>query len=243
MRSTTQMDVNLLTTSMQHNSNSGNSALISNQIKALNNKYKVNQSVDSNVDADDDVDAAIDNDNDDKTDSNKNNNSNNAQTDNNNNNKNNNNNNNNDNKTTNSDKKSNNNDTSSNTNSKTTNVNVSSATSKPVNNNQNNNNQNNNYKTNQTPFNVQLKPVQNVVQQHVEPTKEPEQSNEIVFKQVDTSKLTREELIDYCDEMESKLIEEQTLNQALKKAQQVIIDHLMETNEALLKWFQFKKIL
>lgn len=63
------------------------------------------------------------------------------------------------------------------------------------------------------------------------------------FKHKDTSNMSREEVIDYCDELETYLIEEKTLRAGLQQSQQVIIDHLMETNEALLKWFQMKKIL
>ena len=63
------------------------------------------------------------------------------------------------------------------------------------------------------------------------------------FKHQDTSNMTREEVVDYCDELETRLIEEKTLRGGLQQSQQVIIDHLMETNEALLRWFQMKKIL
>merc|ERR1711902_409630 len=63
------------------------------------------------------------------------------------------------------------------------------------------------------------------------------------FQTQDTAGMEKNDLVDYCDELESKLIEEKTLRYGLQKSQQVIIDHLMETNEALLQWFKVKKIL
>jgi len=63
------------------------------------------------------------------------------------------------------------------------------------------------------------------------------------FKHVETSNMSREDLIDYCDSLESQMIEDKSLRGALEQSQKVIIDHLMETNEGLLKWFQMKKIL
>jgi len=65
----------------------------------------------------------------------------------------------------------------------------------------------------------------------------------LVFETMDTANMSKDELVDYCDQLESKLIEEKTLRYGLQKSQQVIIDHLMETNEALLQWFKIKKIL
>ena len=63
------------------------------------------------------------------------------------------------------------------------------------------------------------------------------------FQTMDTASMEKDQLVDYCDELESKLIEEKTLRYALQKSQQVIIDHLMETNEALLQWFKVKGII
>ncbi|ETO22139.1 kinesin heavy chain [Reticulomyxa filosa] len=65
----------------------------------------------------------------------------------------------------------------------------------------------------------------------------------VQFRHADTSKMNREELLDYCDAMETQIIEERALRGSLEQSQKVIIDHLMETNEGLLRWFQMKKIL
>ena len=54
---------------------------------------------------------------------------------------------------------------------------------------------------------------------------------------------TRQDLVDKIEVLESLLTEERMLNQGLQHSQQVVIDHLMETNEGLLKFFQMKKIL
>lgn len=72
---------------------------------------------------------------------------------------------------------------------------------------------------------------------------EDEDPDFMTFETKDTANMTQDELVDYCDQLESKLIEEKTLRYGLQKSQQVIIDHLMETNEALLQWFKIKKIL
>lgn len=72
---------------------------------------------------------------------------------------------------------------------------------------------------------------------------EQEEEDFLQFQVQDTAGMEKDQLVDYCDELESKLIEEKTLRYGLQKSQQVIIDHLMETNEALLQWFKVKKIL
>jgi len=72
---------------------------------------------------------------------------------------------------------------------------------------------------------------------------EEEEGDFLQFQVQNTAGMEKDQLVDYCDELESKLIEEKTLRYGLQKSQQVIIDHLMETNEALLQWFKVKKIL
>merc|ERR1712176_770548 len=80
-------------------------------------------------------------------------------------------------------------------------------------------------------------------QQNNDEDEEDGDADFLQFQTQDTAGMKKDDLVDYCDELESKLIEEKTLRYGLQKSQQVIIDHLMETNEALLQWFKVKKIL
>merc|ERR1712216_678947 len=56
---------------------------------------------------------------------------------------------------------------------------------------------------------------------------EQEEEDFLQFQVQDTAGMEKDQLVDYCDELESKLIEEKTLRYGLQKSQQVIIDHLM----------------
>jgi len=58
--------------------------------------------------------------------------------------------------------------------------------------------------------------------------------------QLDLETLTRPQLVEHCDVLRSMLEAEKTLNESYIFSQQVIIDHLAETNEGLLAYFRVK---
>jgi len=58
--------------------------------------------------------------------------------------------------------------------------------------------------------------------------------------QLQLDNLSRTQLIDHCDVLRSMLEAEKTLNESYLFSQQVIIDHLAETNEGLLAYFRVK---
>merc|ERR1712173_301185 len=58
--------------------------------------------------------------------------------------------------------------------------------------------------------------------------------------QLDLEQLSREQLVEHCDVLRSMLEAEKTLNESYIFSQQVIIDHLAETNEGLLAYFRVK---
>jgi len=55
-----------------------------------------------------------------------------------------------------------------------------------------------------------------------------------------TDDFTRDQLVDRCEVLESMLQAEKSLNESYLYSQQVIIDHLAETNEGLLQFFRVK---
>jgi len=55
-----------------------------------------------------------------------------------------------------------------------------------------------------------------------------------------TDNLTRDQLVERCEVLESMLDAEKALNESYLYSQQVIIDHLAETNEGLLTFFRVK---
>merc|ERR1712244_59918 len=58
--------------------------------------------------------------------------------------------------------------------------------------------------------------------------------------QLDLDTLNQEELVEHCDVLRSQLSQQKTLNESYIYSQQVIIDHLAETNEGLLAYFRVK---
>merc|ERR1719204_1749983 len=57
---------------------------------------------------------------------------------------------------------------------------------------------------------------------------------------LDNTQLSHEQLMERCDVLESMLEAEKAVNESYKYSQQVIIDHLAETNEGLLQYFRVK---
>jgi hypothetical protein len=55
--------------------------------------------------------------------------------------------------------------------------------------------------------------------------------------------LKQSQLTERCEVLESMLEAEKALNQSYLYSQQVIIDHLAETNEGILQYFRYKNLL
>merc|ERR1711920_1056744 len=71
---------------------------------------------------------------------------------------------------------------------------------------------------------------------------EVDQNKPIDYEQdhMATDNFTRDQLVERCEVLESMLDAEKALNESYLYSQQVIIDHLAETNEGLLQFFRVK---
>merc|ERR1719357_1114310 len=71
---------------------------------------------------------------------------------------------------------------------------------------------------------------------------EVDQNKPIDYEQeyMATDNLTRDQLVERCEVLESMLEAEKALNESYLYSQQVIIDHLADTNEGLLQFFRVK---
>merc|ERR1719357_297718 len=71
---------------------------------------------------------------------------------------------------------------------------------------------------------------------------EVDQNKPIDYEQeyMATDNLTRDQLVERCEVLESMLEAEKSLNESYLYSQQVIIDHLADTNEGLLQFFRVK---
>lgn len=69
-----------------------------------------------------------------------------------------------------------------------------------------------------------------------------DQDGQIDYEQdhMATDNLDRDQLVERCEVLESMLEAEKALNESYLYSQQVIIDHLAETNEGLLQFFRVK---